>query len=244
MKSQLCVNKKTASCMVYGELGRFKIEVNVQKRMIGFWLKIVKSKLSKLSNVFYRLLRNMYEANEYKSSWIHKIKTILDSCGMSNVWEHPNDFNHSWILNSVELKLKDMERQNLHAEVERNVLCRNYKIFKTDFGREIYITELDTSDRIALSKYRCGSHKLPVAIERYARQENHHPCRMCDTNELGDEYHYLLVCPTIREIRERYLPSYFCRTPSIIKFSQLLSVTNNKKLKNLAKFVNQILSLF
>ena len=148
--------------MVYGDLGRFKMEIAIYKRMIGFWLRIVKSKESKLSNVFYRLLRNLYEVNEYKSSWIHKIKTILDSCGMSNIWEHPENFNPLWIINSVDMKLKDMERQVWHAEVERNILCSNYKAFKTEFGQEKYITDLDIPDRIALSKYRYGSHKLPV----------------------------------------------------------------------------------
>ena len=131
-----------------------------------------------------------------------------------------------------------------HAEVERNILCSNYKAFKTEFGQEKYITDLDIPDRIALSKYRCGSHKLPVAAERYSRQENYRPCRLCNSDEVGDEYHYVLVCPVLREVRERYLKPYYCGRPSTLKFSQLFNVGSTKELKKLAKFVKHIMSLF
>ena len=243
MKSQLCVHKRTANCMVYGDLGRFKLEIVIYKRMIGFWSKIVTAKESKLSNVFYRLLRKLYETNEYKSDWIHKIKTILDSCGMSNIWEYPENFNHCWIVNSVELKLKDMEKQMWHAEVERNILCKNYKLFKDQHNLEKYLTKLDTPDRIILSKFRCGNHRLPVATERYNRQENLHPCILCDSNEDGDEYHYVLICPIIKEIREKYIKPYYYRRPSSVKFNQLFCTNSHKELRSV-KFLNCYVSIF
>ena len=74
------------------------------------------------------------------------------------------------------MRLKDMDRQMWHAEVERNVLCSNYRLFKGEHGLEKYIVDLHTPDAIALSRFRCGSHRLPVAIERYNRQESYQPC--------------------------------------------------------------------
>ena len=244
LKNQLYVNKRTANCIVYGDIGRFKLEVAIYKRMIGFWLRIVNSKESKLSNIFYRLLRKLYEDNEYNSCWIHKIKTILDSCGMSNVWENPDNFNNSWIIASVEMKLKDMERQMWHAEVERNILCSNYKLFKYKHCLEKYLLHLDTPEKISLCRFRSGSHRLPVATERYNRQENYHPCTLCNSNDNGDEFHYVLVCPVIKEARERYIKPYYYRRPSFLKFDQLFNVRNGKELTNLAKYVKYIMSLF
>ena len=244
LKNQLRVNKRTANCMVYGELGRFRLEIPIYKRMIGFWLRIVRAKDSKLSSVFYRLLKTLYEANEYNSSWLQKIKTILDSCGMSNIWEHPENFSDEWVVNSVEMKLKDMERQTWHAELERNVLCSNYKVFKDEHKTEKYISDLDTPDRINLTKYRCGSHRLPVATERYSGQENLHPCALCDNNDVGDEYHYVLICPVFRDVRGKYIKAYYYRRPSCLKFNQLFNTKSLKELKNLAKFVKCVMSLF
>lgn len=244
LKNQLCVHKRTANCMVYGDLGRFKLEIAICKRMIGFWLRIVNSKECKLSNVFYRLLRTLYEINEYNSNWILKIKSILDSCGMSNIWEHPENFNHSWIMSSIEVKMKDMERQIRHAEVERNVLCSNYKMMKDEHRQEKYIVELDTPERIILSKFRCGTHKLPVATERFSRQENFHPCTLCNSNEVGDEYHYVLICPAVREVRERCIKVYYYCRPSSLKFFMLFNTGSKKQIKNLVKFVKYIMSLF
>ena len=244
LKSQLHVNTRTANCIVYGELGRFKLEIHIFRRMIGFWLKIIKSKESKLSNIFYRLLRKLYEENEYKSCWIHKIKNILDSCGMSNVWENPENFNPTWIATSVEMKLKDMGRQMWHTEIERNVLCINYRLFKTEHNFEKYILELDVQNIIPLCRFRSGCHRLPVATERYNSQENHHSCTLCNSNDIGDEYHYVLICPVIKEAREKFIKPYYYQRPSALKMKQLFNSNSIKELVNLAKYVKYIMSLF
>ena len=75
--------------------------------------------------------------------------------------------------------------------------------------RKIHVA-LDTPDTIALSRSRCGSHRFPVAIERYNRQESHQPCTLCDSNDVGDEYHYALVCHAVKEARERYIKLIYC----------------------------------
>ena len=39
LRAILNVNKYTPDCMIYGETGRTKIDVQVKCRMVGFWLK-------------------------------------------------------------------------------------------------------------------------------------------------------------------------------------------------------------
>ena len=48
LKHPLKVNRGTANCMVYGEVGRFKVDSLVDRRMINFWLCIVHGKESKI----------------------------------------------------------------------------------------------------------------------------------------------------------------------------------------------------
>ena len=45
--------------MVYGELGRYPIDIKV--RTISYWARLLSGKQAKFSNVFYRLSRNLNE---------------------------------------------------------------------------------------------------------------------------------------------------------------------------------------
>ena len=53
LKMILGVHGKTCNSMVYGELGRFPVEIYIKKRAIGFWARLVKNKESKISRLFY-----------------------------------------------------------------------------------------------------------------------------------------------------------------------------------------------
>jgi hypothetical protein len=45
-------------------------------------------------------------------------------------------------------------------------------------------------------------------------------------NDLGDEYHFLMECASVKVLRERYRPLYYTRKPSRLKFVELV---NSKK---------------
>ena len=245
LKSILKLNRGTANCMVYGELGRFSLISTVEKRLINFWARISQGKKSKLSYLIYSLLRQLHDCGDFKSMWINKVKSVLDKCGMSNLWLDDNPLNLKWVKLSLNLRLDDMDKQNWSAEVNRNRLCFNYRIFKQEVGLENYLLKLDLGDRITLCKFRCGNHKLPIANCRYSDQAQElHVCTLCNLQVQGDEFHYLLVCPFFTETRKRYIKKYFSRRPNIIKFRQLFSSKNIKQLKNLSRFCKVIMSKF
>ena len=64
------------------------------------------------------------------------------------------------------------------------------------------------------------------------------------TNDIGDEFHYLLVCPLFQEDRCNLLKPFYYQRPNILKFKSLMTSTNKKVLSNLAKFVNIIMNKF
>ncbi len=66
LKQTLKLNRSTPNCMVYGEYAQYNISYIVHQRMINYWLRIQNSKESKLSNIMYRLMYNMYIKNVYK----------------------------------------------------------------------------------------------------------------------------------------------------------------------------------
>ena len=53
-------------------------------------------------------------------------------------------------------------------------------------------------------------------------------CTLCDLNVVGDEYHYLLICPYFTKSRENHMKNYFYGRPTSLKFEQLLTNPNLK----------------
>ena len=72
--------------MLYGELARYSIFLNVKLRMITFWLKHITGKRTKLSFLIYELLRNDYKSGICEHKLLNLIKSIVDEAGYSNVW--------------------------------------------------------------------------------------------------------------------------------------------------------------
>ena len=80
LKSLLKLPKGTANCMINGELERFELASTIEKRMVNFWARVRQGKASKLSNIMYKLLRQLRDHTDYKSKWITKVKNILVKC--------------------------------------------------------------------------------------------------------------------------------------------------------------------
>ena len=62
-------------------------------------------------------------------------------------------------------------------------------------------------------------------------------CTFCDTSEIEDEYHFVLVCPLYRDLREQYLPHEFQKDPNFLKFTRLMKTKQSDLLLKLCKFV-------
>ncbi len=80
--------KRSTNNMVYGELIRFFWEIQIKKRMIGYWGRLIIRKESKLCKVIYDQLLYLFNDDQYKAKWLMTIKTILEECSMAEVWEN------------------------------------------------------------------------------------------------------------------------------------------------------------
>ena len=169
LRNILKVHKTAASCMVYGETGRYKLSRLVETRMINFWCRILTGKQTKLSCMLYKLVKVLHDDvnSVFYSKWITKIRSILDSCGFGNMWSQQEYLNTTWLKLALELRLKDMDKQDWHREIFENSQCINYRIFKDVHTLEPYLVQLNEKDRMYLCKFRCGSHHLPCVKGRY-----------------------------------------------------------------------------
>ena len=63
-------------------------------------------------------------------------------------------------------------------------------------------------------------------------------------NVLGDEFHFLFICPLFTTLRSQYLPKYYYNKPNVLKFKQLFCSKNKARLVKLAIFVKHIMLYF
>ena len=239
LRTILYVNKCTPDCMVYGETGRGLILNHVKCRMVGYWLRIVKGKQQKYSNMFYNLLCYMHSDSEspFTSLWLKFIEDIFQYAGLGNIWlSQGSGHSSQWILNALKT-LSDIFQQEWKSSTWSNRICTNYRMFKNDFNIERYLLVLGQKDIVTLSKFRCRTHTLPVNNSRYdASLLNEMKCSLCLTSDLGDEFHYLFECPFFQKERRLCIPANVNNIRSSgLKISALYNSANTCQLKKNSK---------
>ena len=147
--------------------------------------------------------------------------------------------------NVVVSQLKNQYLQSWQAEVNRNRKCITYRIFKDQFVFESYLNTQNFINRRALSRFRSGCHKLPVAKSRYSERGGGVDtiCKLCDRNEICDEFHVLFICNFFQAHRQKYLKKTYFVKPSTLKMYTLFN-SGPKQINSLVKFIRIITSHF
>ena len=217
LKTILRVNKFTAHAIIYGETGSHKIELNINKRIINFWNHL-KNDQGKISNMIFKFSHTLFnQINGLKSKWLLKVNQILISAGTPYLWNI--GYIASPALKSlIDHRIKDYLLHEWHTMLDNNRLCLNYRLIKETFEIEHYLTISDEKIRIPLAKFRSGSHFLPISDQRYRDMDPRNYCPLCQTNEVGDEYHYIMSCPAFNHQRSKYIDPYFTNRPNILKY--------------------------
>ena len=236
--------------MVYGEAGRKPLSIIVKTRMVCFWHKIMTVAGSKLSYKITHLLRKLHEQNQHSSPWLKNIEQTLNACGMSNVWLNPAAINPNCLKKKIEQTLSDQYIQEWESQVNGMSSCITYKSLKPHFKQEKYLDLPNRSDRINLCKFRCRNTKIPVVIGGFSNRNTpstpyeNRLCEICDMNVIGDEYHYILICPTFQEQRNKYLSEFYIRNPNPDKFTLLFQNDSISVLSKLAKLCFEVIKRF
>ena len=194
--------------------------------MAGYWGSIVTSKDSKLTHRLCNIMQNLSENNIYTSPWLAKIKNILDECGMSNLYHQHNNINVNWLKSTIKRRLIDQFTQEWQTHIYERSMYTTYGSYKNELRFEEYLKNQPSLVQKAIVKFRCSNHSLPVEIGRHSGiDRSDRTCTLCNSNKLGDEYHFLLECINhdIVNLRKCYIPKQFYTRPSMYKFTQIMS---------------------
>ncbi len=174
--------------------------------------------------------------------WIRSIKDVLDHTGLSLIWNYHFVDNSRNLSSIIENNLKDQFLQQWNSDREMSNKGKMYLSIKQDFAMEEYLRVLPSNLSRYLCWFRTANHKLSVETGRWNKIDyDLRKCDMCTSNEIGDEYHTLLKCSAFANIRDTFIPKYFSKYPSKLKFQILMTETRDKKLwANIAKFIREI----
>ena len=241
----LGVKKSTPNCILYGELGRFPVDIFIKSRMIGLWKRIICNKQDKISAMLYKLLYTMHERDFFHFKWICHIENIFNESGYSDYWLSQNVPKSVNISKIVKQRLCDQFKQTWSTTVFNSPKCLNYRIFKCNHTTvEQYLLQLPNDLRNALCNFRCLNHKLPIEKGRFwGVERDDRICDICNSYSLGDEYHYLFQCSFFNNERRKLLPHIHITNPNTLKFHDLLNSEDYDVIFKLAKFCKIILSV-
>ena len=68
-----------------------------------------------------------------------------------------------------------------------------------------YLSALPKQHSVAISMLKCGNHNLPSVSGRYRNISlEDGMCSLCKLNDVGDDTHYLFICPYVINSRKKY----------------------------------------
>ena len=231
--------------MVFGELGKYPLDVNMKCRMLCYWFKLIDpANTNKFSSIVYKFTYKLYTQKNVASDYLGFIEKTLNELGLSGFWILQENVQHTTLSLFKEKVKRCLYDQHIHkwfSEINTKDIFWNYKMYKDMFVCEDYINKLSYQQCVSLMRFRTINNNLPVQRDRYLNiPRSERICTKCTSGDVGDEFHYVLCCELFNDDRRRLLPSYFCRRPNCLKFKQLFGNSKKTVLSNLVKLLNII----
>ena len=86
LKRYLGVDRRTPNDLVYGEVGRFPIQINACVRCIKYWLKLMRMVEHRLPFIAYKMVLNLDQRG--KTNWVTEVRKLLCANGFFYVWDN------------------------------------------------------------------------------------------------------------------------------------------------------------
>ena len=164
---------------------------------------------------------------------------------MSNLFNDISNVTKSCFKNNIKVRLEDRYAKKWSETVFNNNACHNYRAMTVVKKQQNYVLKLPKRYIYALCKLKCANHRMPIVTGRWANLPiDDRTCTLCQTNEIGDEFHYLFNCTFFSVQRTRYIMRYYYLQPNIHKMIQLFESPDFKEMLNLAKFAEIIVRQF
>jgi len=238
-KNILGVKKATQNDFVYCELGRHSLIVSRYFKIIKYWFKIIESKENKYIKLTYNMMKNDFELTPSKKSWVSSLHLLLSSLGFLEVWVQQGVGHKDVFLSLFKQRMKDCFYQNMNSRLTASSRALFYRYLNINNDLKMYLTSISNENhRIALSKLRVSSHRLIVESGRWHKPisipYNERKCTNCQ--KIDDEYHFILECSLLTDLRKRYINKKYWLRPNMHKFIALMNTQDALTPRKVASF--------
>lgn len=207
--------KKTASNIgSKAELGVYPLSLTIMQKIINYYTRVNQMEDTVLAkkallhqNVMY--LKECNNSTLVKRSFLHSVASAVtfSGCKSLELNQSGNKISHSSKLklkNNLQQKYSELVFNSLYDNVKESKL-RTYLQFKKNYRKELYLDMISSSKlRTAVTKLRISDHSLPIEIGRRNNIDlNNRFCEKCNTNKLGDEFHFILECENVELSKHR-----------------------------------------
>lgn len=198
----LGVGKACPKAGLFGETGWVPLEMCIKFSILRFRKRIANLDHSRLVRKVYEWSKSLSGPNY--NNWARKTTKLLESihdfgglmCG-EEIWHE---------LAKLELDSWKGTVDAIPAECESGGRFRFYRLIKPSPSPEQYITSnTSLNKRRFITQLRCGCLPLEVELGRYRSPKTplrERLCALCNEST-GDEVHFLTVCPSLNEPREK-----------------------------------------
>lgn len=194
-KRILGVHSKTTNLAVYGELGRVPLIIQISSLVIKYWVRIKDNSyhntlVGKAARVCMQTNHQAVLFANYLLKWC-QLKSLVDLNIPLEQLASLGKYVKAKLFNIYVNFWKNQIQQG-----RTGGKLRTYSQVKINFGLERYLTEIQNVNyRQAVTRLRISAHRLPVESGRYKKVPfEERKCKLCNLNEIGDEYHYFMSC--------------------------------------------------
>jgi hypothetical protein len=190
----LGVHRFASNLAVNGDMGWLTCEIRQKIEMLRFWNRLVNVTEERLVKKVFN-----WDKQICKNNWCTEIKSVCEE--IENTDEFMN--NVSVNLRNAEEKLYRIMCNKWQNEIQVVPKLRFYNIFKSNFGKENFVSSIKNRKKRSLfAQLRYSI--LPLKIETGRYQDipiEYRTCLFCNDDLVESESHFLLYCSFYYDLR-------------------------------------------
>ena len=211
----LGVHKKATNLAVTGDLGRTPYFIDIVCSILKYFKRI---EAMDAHSLLYQTLETCKKLHKNgKHTWYSGIEFIVNEL----------DINLNMSLEQIKRKLiqrsmRYWENQVIENAVIKRGKLRTYYTFKPIFKKEIYLRSIINRDvRKCFTQFRISAHQLAIEKGRHRNIKAHNRlCKFCQTNEVEDEFHFLIKCQKFSSERNKLFSDIHMSCVNFLQLSE------------------------
>ena len=109
------LKSSTPKYMIYGDLGRFPIEIDIKIKIVSFSARPFSGKETKLSYLSYKLVYTLSIEENVHFVWIENLRELFDETGNCSIWINQYIQSSNWLISCIKLRLHDQFKQGWYS---------------------------------------------------------------------------------------------------------------------------------